>query len=314
MPPHPRPVIEPELRGALAGLKVAEPADLAAYDRAIAAGGQTGFGYFFPHILGLNRPGRSAALLVEDEGSICVFRWKRGAAGARLDLAVAPAPMNRAVMMRCLERANEYNRDSSARVLKVDAADAEPLARSGALRVVERKSQYLYSPSTYLDLRGNRFRGIRRYVTRFEQRPDLEIRRYTPRDKPLCLALLERWRRYHRDTHGTLGGVGATRRLLNLADCLGAPALEGEIIFVDGALAAFVFGGQLRSGVGVFSEAKSEAAITGLSVYQRYHFMVGRQHWRLVNDGPDVDRGGLAEFKQRLRPVGMHQEYTVRQD
>jgi len=305
---------EPELTGALEGLKIADQSDLAAYNQSIASGLQTGFGYYFPHLLGHNRPGLSAALLTEDDGSICVFRWKRSTGVPRLDLIVAPTPMNNAVMLRCLERANDFNGDTSARILKIDDNDVEQVLAAKMLRVVKRKMQYLYSPSTYLDLGGGRLRSIRRYVTKFEQLTNLNIQSYSPRYKNDCLELLQRWRQYHRIAHGTQGGVGATKRLLDLADHLTAPALEGEVILIDGLVSAFAFGGQLRPGVGVFSEAKSDSSIAGLSIYQRYHFMVMRQDWTLINDGPDVGRGGLAQFKSRLRPVSMHQEYSARQD
>lgn len=304
---------KPGLSGALQGLKQADLSDLVAYDRAVDAGNQVGFGYFFPHILGFNRPAQSAALLIEDDDSICAFRWKLNENTPRLDLIVAPTPMNSAVLLRCLERANDFNSDTSARILKIDEVDVEKIGNIKSLRVIKRKSQYLYSPSEYLDLRGGRFRWIRRYVKKFEQFPGLDIRAYSSQYKKDCLKLLRRWRRDHRSAHGTQGGVGTTRRLLELADGLTAPSLEGEVIFVDGVLSAFAFGGQLRPGIGVFSEAKSDFSIAGLSVYQRYHFMAMRQGWSLVNDGPDTGRGGLEQFKRRLRPVGMHQEYSARQ-
>lgn len=308
------PLAVPELSGALQGLKVAEQSDLAAYNQAIDSGQQTGFGYYFPHLLGHNRPGLSAALLIEDAGSICAFRWKRRNGEPRLDLIVAPTPMNNSVMLRCLERTNDFNGDISAKILKIDDKDVEQVLRSKVLQVVKRKAQYLYSPATYLDLSGGRLRGIRRYVTKFEQLANLNIQSYSPRYKNDCLELLQRWRRYHRTAHGTQGGVGTTKRLLDLADSLTAPALEGEVVLIDGMVSAFSFGGQLRPGVGVFSEAKSDSSIAGLSIFQRYHFMVKRQNWTLINDGPDVGRGGLAQFKNRLRPVSLHQEYSARQD
>ena len=304
----------PELTGALQGLKVAGQSDLADYNQAIASGQQTGFGYYFPHLLGHNRPGLSATLLTEDNGSVCVFRWKQNEGAPRLDLLVAPTPMNSAVTLRCLERANDFNGDTSARILKIDDKDVEQVLRLKFLRVVKRKTQYLYAPATYLDLSGGRLRSIRRYVTKFEQLANLSIQSYSSLYKNDCLELLQRWRRFHRIAHGTQGGVGTTKRLLDLADSLTVPALEGEVILIDGVVSAFSFGGQLRPGVGVFSEAKSDSAIAGLSMFQRYHFMVTRQDWTLINDGPDVDRGGLAQFKNRLRPVGLHQEYLARQD
>ena len=129
-------LVKPALSGALEGLKVADLSDLAAYNLAVASGRQTGFGYYFPHLLGYNRPGQSAALLTEDEGSFCVYRWKQGKAVPRLDLIVAPTPMNNAVLLRCLERANDFNGDTSARILKVDDDDVKRVLQTKTLQVV----------------------------------------------------------------------------------------------------------------------------------------------------------------------------------
>ena len=98
-----------------------------------------------------------------------------------------------------------------------------------------------------------------------------------------------------------------------MGDLLGAPTLEGEVILLDGDVIAFSLGGELRPGLGIFAEAKSDHGYSGLSVYQRYRFMSTRSHWTLINDGPDVGREGLAQLKNRLRPVGFHQEYSARQ-
>ena len=298
-----------ELTDALDGLKIADLEDLARYKRAIADGEQIGFGYYFPFLLTHNRPGSRAALLVVDEDSVCVFRWTAEDAKPRLDVLMAPSPMNVNVLRRCLERANDFNGDKSARVLKIDAKDAERVAALPGLRVEERKSQYLYAPESFGDISGGKYRTVRRNVAKVQAMDALEVLPYAAAHKALCLALLRRWRRHHREAHGTMGGIGTTRRMIELAGAFDEPDVRGEVVLIGGKLVGFAFGGEIRPGYAAFLEAKCDIDIPGLSYFQRYSFMSKLERFELVNDGSGLDREGLVQLKNSLRPVGMHTEY-----
>ncbi len=87
-------MIDFELSGALEGLKIADISDRTLYKEAVKNGEQQGFAYYYPNVLSYNRAGKSAALLVEDEGSVCVFRRTDNDSNPRLDLLLAPSPMN----------------------------------------------------------------------------------------------------------------------------------------------------------------------------------------------------------------------------
>ena len=134
-----------------------------------------GWGYYFPYMLSYNRPERSAALLIDEEGSICVFIWKQTDSGPRLDLAVAPTPINVPMLRRCLERANDFNGDLSARVLRIDETDGEAISSIEHLKLKRRRMQYLFAPSTYTELAGRKYQTIRRNVTRVESLPDVDV-------------------------------------------------------------------------------------------------------------------------------------------
>ena len=92
----------PSLGGPLEGLKEIDIADLDRYKAAVDAGQQTGWGYYFPYLLTQNRPGRKAVLMAEDEGSLCLFVLQVRDAEPRLDLYVAPIPMNTSALRRCI--------------------------------------------------------------------------------------------------------------------------------------------------------------------------------------------------------------------
>ena len=302
-----------EATGALAGLKVAHIDDLDRYKAAVERGRQTGWGYYFPYLLSVNRPDRSATLMSEEEGSICVFRWRVEETGERLDLHLPPIPMNAPVLRRCLERANDFNRGFSARILRIDAADAPVLTGLPYLRVRERRQQYLFAPSTYENLTGTNLRTIRRHVARVEQLPDVHVAPYSPSHAGECMELLSRWKKTHREMHGTAGGTGASRRAIELAGRLPARDLCGEVVFVDGRLAAFVFGGEIRPGLACAFDRKCDSEIRGLSYFQFRSFLLGLRDFERVNDGSDAKRTGLRQLKDSFRPVEMHAEFRAEQ-
>ncbi|MBW2422300.1 MAG: DUF2156 domain-containing protein [Deltaproteobacteria bacterium] len=298
-----------QLTGALDGLKVLDLSDLSRYKLAVDKGQQAGWGYYFPNLLTYNRPGRGAALIAEDGDSVCVYRWVRRNSGPRLDLLLAPTPMDARVLQRSLERANDFNGDFSARVLRLDAKDAAAAASLSDLHIREHKSQYLYSPQSFADISGRKYRTLRRNVQGVEALPDVEVLPYSELHAEGCRELLRRWSRRHRATHGTQGGVGTTGRALELPEKFTELDLRGEVVLIDGRLAAFAFGGEIRPGMGAFLDAKCDIEVQGLSYFHRYSFLSKLRHFELVNDGSDVGREGLRQLKNSLRPVGMHTEY-----
>lgn len=296
--------------GALAGLRPLEVADLQLYKEAVAASGQVGFAYYFPGLLAKQRPGRTQILTATDNGSLCLYRWNNKDGKPRLDVLFAPLPFDPLVLQRCIERANDFNGDRRARILKIDEKDSGLIAEASQLNVRQRRPQYLYDPDSFGDLAGRKFRTVRRNVNRVEERDDITVRPYSNDCYEGCFDLLKRWRKHHRETHGTLGGFGTSKRLLDIAGKLPERDLCGEVISIDDEIIAFGFGGEIRPGIGAFLEAKSDPAITGLSYFQRYSFLRKQTHFDVINDGSDTGRAGLRQLKQSLRPASMHLEFS----
>jgi len=303
----------PELSGALQGLTIVGNGDRDRYKAALEGAGQMGWGYYFPYLLLRTRPGRGAMLLVEDGGSICVFRWRTRDSGQRLDLYLPPIPMNVPVLRRCLERANDFNGYLSAKVLRVDAGDARALSELRHLRLTQRRLQYLFAPSTYDSLAGKSLFTIRRNVARVERLADVEVKPYSPSHATACTALLSRWSNAHRTAHGTAGGAGLTRRAIELAGQLPQNDLSGEVVFVDGQLKAFAFGGEMRPGFACSLDRKCDDDVRGLSYFHFRSFLLSLRGFALVNDGSDAGRTGLRQLKDSFRPVEMHAEYRATQ-
>src|SRR5262245_36513089 len=302
----------PALAGPLEGLKFLDVDDLPGYDAAVSAGGQMGWGYYFPYLLSQHKPGRSAVLYAREENSVCVFILHLANARPRVDLYLAPVPMNVAVLRRCIERANDFNGDFSARVMRIDAKDVDEVG-AARIRVRPRKSQYVFSPGAYADLAGQRFHTIRRNVALVDRLADVEVVPYLPTHRDACLALLDRWKTSHHDKHGTLGGVGTSRAAIALAGTLPENVLRGEVVLIGGRLVSFAFGGQIRPGVGAFFERKCETEIRGLSYFQLRSFLLRLRDFEAVNDGSDAGRPGLRQLKDSFRPVQMYGEYRGHQ-
>ena len=298
---------------ALAGLETLDASHLPRWKRALENGRPLGFGCYFPFVLTHNRPGRSAVLLSEDAGSLCVFVLSERKRGPRLDVFLAPIPMDVGAARRCLERANDFNGDRSARILRIDAHDAPRVAAIPGLSVRKRRVQYLYAPRDIGDLRGGKYRTLRSHVSRVRRMPGLEVAPYAERFHEECTQLLGRWAERHRETFGTSGAVRTSARLLRMAGRLAAPDLFGEVVRMDGRLVAFAFGGEIHAGLGSFVEAKSEFDVHGLAYFLRHDFL-SKMEFELVNDGSDARRPGLRQLKNSLRPVAMHLEHRATQE
>lgn len=303
----------PRLAGALAGLGLLAERDLERYRAALQAGRQQGWGYYFPYLLSHNRPGRSAALWAEDGGSLCVFLWSLRRGRPHLDVYLAPLPMSAAVLSRCIERANDYNGDRSARVMRIDAGDAAAVGAVAGLTVRQRRLQYVYAPSSYGALRGKKFYTMRRHVAQVEALADVEVVPYTPALADGCRDLLRRWRRHYSSLHASAGGTGTSKRAIELASRLPESALRGEVVLLDGRVAAFAFGGEIRPGVASIFDTRSDNGVRGLAYFHRYRFLSALVDYARVNDGSDTGRGGLRQFKDSFRPVEMLPEFRAAQ-
>jgi hypothetical protein len=177
------------------------------------------------------------------------------------------------------------------------------------LHIEQRRLQYLYAPRSYADLGGRKYYTIRRNVALIERLPDVEVVPYSASHAEGCRDLLQRWRKHHRDAHGTAGGVATSERAIELAAVFSETDVRGEVVLVNGRLSAFAFGGELRPGRGCIFDARSDPEVRGLSYFQRRSLLSRLQEFELVNDGSDTGRPGLRQLKDSFRPAEMHAEY-----
>jgi hypothetical protein len=292
----------------LIGLKAVSLNDFTDYANALEESKPTGASYYLPGLLAYHRPGQREILLGEDEGSICIYRWESYKGSQRLDIYLAPTPMNTAVLRRCIERANDFNQDRSARILRIDEADAKA-AISAGLRIRKRREQYIFEPEKYAELAGKELYTVRRNVARVEKLGDVRIETYSRKYAESCHALLRRWRNNHRERHGSAGGYGASKRIIDLAGRLPENALTGQVVLIEDKVAAFSFGGRIHSQLACSLERKCVNEFNGLTYFQLRNFLQHLNGYQQVNDGSDAGRPGLKQLKDSFRPVAMHAEY-----
>lgn len=299
--------------GAPERLKMLDASDLPRWKSALERGGESGYGCFLPYILAHHRPGQCTVLVAEDEGSLCVFLRRDSKLDARVDLFLNPIPMDVSVARRCLDRANAFNGDRSARILRIDGNDAALAAQVPGLQIRERRKQYMYAPRDYADLRGSKYRAVRAHVAKIRRLPDLEIVPIADSHVADCRALLQRWGELRRANSDESGGAGISARALAQLDVFSAPDLTGEVMLLGERLVAYSLWGELRPGLACFLDIKSDPDVPGLGYFQRYHFLTNHAGYDLVNDGSDARRAGLRQLKESFRPVAMHMEYQGRQ-
>lgn len=295
--------------GAPQRLKTLDASDLPRWKSALERGGQSGYGCFLPYILAHERPGRSTVLVAEDQGSLCVFLRRDTKLDARVDLLLNPMPMDVSVARRCLDRANAFNGDHSARIMRIDGNDAALAEQVPGLEIRERRRQYMYAPRDYADLSGSKYRTIRAHVAKIRRLADLEVVPIAGCHAADCHALLQRWGELRRANSDESGGAGISARALAQLDLFSAPDLTGEVILLGGRLVAYSLWGELRPSLACFLDIKSDPDVPGLGYFQRYHFLTNHPGFELVNDGSDARRAGLRQLKDSFRPVSMHVEY-----
>ncbi len=300
-------------RDVLDGLEPLSPDHLTGFKRAVEAGGQMGWAYYFPYLLAHEKPGRRSVFIREDDDSLCVFRRDSEGSASRLDLVFPPIPMNTRALVRALELANDFNGDRSTKVLRVDSRDADAVAAVPGVRLRQRRAQYVFEPTRYSSLTGSALHTVRRNVARVERLPEVSVERFQTAHVPECRALLQKWGEHHTSEHGTEGGRGFTRRVLGYVGKLPEVDLSGEVVLVEGRVVAFALGGMIRPGLGCSLERKNDPSIRGLSYFHFRSFLRSLEAFDRVNDGSDVKRAGVRQFKDSFRPVAMEPEYRASQ-
>ncbi len=298
----------------LRDLRPLQLTDLPRFKQAIADGEQQGWSYFFPYLLFVRLGSQSSRMIwVEDEGSICLFKHQYGRK-KRLDLIFPPFPYQEPVLLRALERVNDFNQAFSSWVYFIDEKDMPMVQAVKIFRVSKRNPQYLFSPRELANLSGSGFRNLRRNINTAQRQAEIHIQPYSPKHATQCRQLLAYWENRKENKPRDL----AYQNRYALNAFLFAPQMEpqnlhGHVFIVNEQVRAFTFGGEIRPDIGCLLLAIADPLVTCLSYLVRQHFFANMQKCRVVNDGTDGGENGLKEMKQRFRPCGLHTVFQAKQ-
>lgn len=291
--------------GGLDGLSPIAASDCSRFRAAVAEAGVTGWSYYFPYLHFFSRLTGSDRILHETvDGAIVIYRLTRKKGATRLSLLVPPFPFKPQALRRAAERMHALNGDTRQRILRVPEKMAWPLAREG-FELRFNADEYVYDAGAVRDMTGPSYASLRRKIGRYDK-ADMSVAPYRPADRAECEALLETWRAGLAQRGVKIGPYRFyTRQCLAGAD-IPADVLRGEVIRVDGRIAAFTFGGPITGDMSSMFITVSDHAHPGLAYLQRHRFITGDTSGTpRFNDFVDSKRPGIAQMKRSFRPVSM---------
>lgn len=295
----------------IADLKPIALEDRALFTAAVAAEPVTGWSYFFPYLQLLGSASARERLLYETyDGSVAVYRLKIRRDRNLLALLVPPFPWNEKLLRRGLERCAAFNRDGQGRIARVAESLAPRVARlGGVLRF--NMDEYIYDRAAVVEASGKAFATLRRKLGQNEKSGTL-VRPFAATDATACEALIDRWQAGLAERGVKIGPYGRyARSCLRNAEAH-AGLLKGDVIEVDGAVAAITFGGPIDGTSGSVMITISDHDHPGLAYLQRHNLLSGFPELETFNDASDSGRPGLRQMKRAFRPIRLHTVYSAR--
>lgn len=182
-----------------------------------------------------------------------------------------------------------------------------------SLNIAEQRDSfdYLYLRDELATLPGSRFHKKKNRVNYFINRHSFITKIYSPEHERSCLTLLDTWLRSQRSETAAslLLEIEATQEALGNANILG---LEGVVILVNDAVAAFALGERLNRDTVVCHFEKADPFSEGL--YQ----LVNREFARLlfpecrfINREQDLGDPGLRNAKLSYHPVELVRKFLA---
>ncbi|MDE2813557.1 MAG: phosphatidylglycerol lysyltransferase domain-containing protein [Gemmatimonadota bacterium] len=279
------------------------PQDAPRFKRAVVRQQKRLWCYQFPFVYCYGSSNARAVRWAELDNALSVFVVRE-----RVDLLFPPLPLSRAALRTSLEIADGCNGDRSARILWSDEQDAGQLASWG-LALQPKGREYLFDPLLIARLEGRGYRDLRKTLHRVEKARHCVMREFRTTDVADCLALLRAWKKKRRGAR--LLDMAYTKKALRDYPLLDRADLRGWAIVCDGRVVAFCLGGEITGDTAGFFAVKSDLSLPGLGTYARWHFFRQMARYGAVNDGGDLGLPGLAQAKQKFRPVEMLEAYAA---
>ncbi len=265
------------------------------------------FSHTFEYIYGWRDVAHILWNSVDD--NLLVF-WRQGG-----DSFLLLPPAGKNISPRALEFSKEFLRNhNSMRVENVNEEDGR-LFRQYGFRTRHTGSEYIYTKNPLIGLRGNRFKSPRWASNYFRKNFKSQIRNLTTGDIGDCLALLEVWvgKRIERceDRYYRLlieDNFFAQRRLMLEFDNL---EIAGNIIQIDGRIAAYSFGYPIDSDTFCIFAEVAERGFKGISEYLFREFCRNLSAFKLINLMDDAGLNNLRRKKMSYHPARVNALYTA---
>jgi len=290
------------LPDALTGLRTIEHSDRALFTDAVAQLGHASWSHYFPYLQLFGQSSGKERLFMERvQDALVVYRYRVRQDRAVLTLLMPPFPWNETALHWGLERCAAFNQDERGQIARVSEAEAAQVARLG-LELRFNGEEYVYDRPAVAEMAGKRFATLRRKVSLLN-RLEVQVRPYAPADEAAGKALLKRWLQGMKDRNIGIGPYKRYAKLcLEQCDAFG-DMLYGEVTEVEGAMAAFTFGGPISATTGSVFVTVSDHAHPGLAYLQRVSLLRAFPDLPLFNDGTDTKRAGMAQMKNTFRPL-----------
>lgn len=190
---------------------------------------------------------------------------------------------------------------------------AEKYLDATTLQITELRDSfdYLYLREELATLPGSRFHKKKNRISYFTSRHDYSVAIFSKEHTDGCMILLDKW--FH--SSGNQAGPSlvmeaeATSEALRFAEELG---LEGVVVFVNGAVAAFSLGERLNQDTAVCHFEKANPFMEGLNqLLNREFARLLFQDCRYLNREQDLGDMGLRNAKLSYHPVDLVKKYLV---
>lgn len=191
---------------------------------------------------------------------------------------------------------------------------AERYLGATTLQITELRDSYdyLYLREELATLPGSRFHKKKNRISYFTKRHDHSVVIFSKEHTDGCMILLNKWLHDAGSQAGTslIMEVEAASEALQSAGELG---LEGVVVFVNGAVAAFSLGERLNPDTAVCHFEKSDPFMEGLNqLVNREFARLLFQECRYLNREQDLGNMGLRNAKLSYHPVDLVKKYICK--
>ena len=309
--------IDSGIHKAFSSLRTISIEDKNRYIKAISKTEKKSWSAYFPFLLSWNLSASREVLISYDNGTITLYLLRGFLREKRPSFYIfmPPFPMTNETVLEAARRQVFYKGKDRGTILWVEEEEKALLSRKAPdinFTYVDRDSdEYLYDPNIYNDLKGTKFRHLRKDIKLINNLNGVEVLPYSSEMKKECLELLEEWERSQGGKYIYLEDRGYTRVIFDIYKDFTREELFGIVIRVNGKIRSFGFAGKIKKGIGSFFIGKSDLSVKGLHTYMRYELLKRMKEYKLINDSYAVSEG-MAFSKRMFRPVGMLKQYKAK--